>query len=136
MQYLFNESIVDLRNELLFNNVKTFEKDCENIDKTIDDIYESNDSDIEDFSDLLIIINNYCYNILKNNEYNKENKLQITELRLKAKRKAKQKYRDFKYDNRRFWNCNEAHQHYHELVEFVWKPSVKELKEIIELLSL
>ena len=56
---------------------------------------------------------------------------QLLECRIYAKKMVKKKYRDFKYDGRKFWNWENSHQQYAECVEYIWKPSVDNLKKIL-----
>jgi len=44
----------------------------------------------------------------------------------------KYKYRDYKYNKRKFWNCEEADYQYHEFMEYIWRPSLEKIRELVK----
>ena len=54
------------------------------------------------------------------------------QLRVYAKKRVKAKFRDFKSNNRQFWNWGQAGEQYAELVTYIWKPSVAKSKELVD----
>ena len=137
MEYLFCDQIISLKvlqfPEIFksdYYDLKNFDNDCLVVKNTIKNLYESNDEDIEDFTDLIIIINNACFSIMRNKIFNYEQIIKFSKLRIYAKKMVKKKYRDYKYNNRIFFNNDLAHQQYFELVEYIWKPSVQKYIEL------
>lgn len=121
------KKLIELK--LIINFDNDFDNNLKLLDDTIDDLYKSDNEDIEDFSDLISYINEICYNIYGN--ISKEDRYRLLQLRIKAKKQVKQKFRDYKYNNRKFWNHEEANRQYAELVECVWNPSVITISNMI-----
>jgi hypothetical protein len=97
----------------------------------IDQMYNSNDDDIEDFYDLISCINDHTYKVLKNKNLSNEEKSNFCKnVRIYAKKQVKHKFRDWKYDKRTFWNSDEAGFQYFEGIVYIWKPSVNHYLEI------
>ena len=119
-----------LFNKKSYNN-SNFNEDCDILDKTIDNLYDSNTEDIEDFTDIISILNESCYYILKNYKFSLDQCKKILDLRIKAKNKTYQKYKDYKYNKRRFWNDDKAELQYYNLNIYIWKPSVEKIEELL-----
>jgi hypothetical protein len=111
-------------------DLKQFDDDCNKIKSLIVEMYKDDKEDIESFSDLIELINMITYEVISNSIFNDEQIIQIMKIRVLAKKQVKQKYRDYKCKSRKFWNHEEANQHYYALVEYVWKPSVKKVTEL------
>ena len=99
--------------------------------------YNDNGEDIEDFFDILALINNitwHCFRVLvlTQPKFVPENLEKMTDLRMFAKKQVKQKYRDFKNNQRVFWNCEEASFQYQAGIQCVWAPSVVEYTKVIK----
>lgn len=112
-------------------DVKEFDGDCKYLRQVIDELYKSDNEDIEDFSDLIMIFNDICFAVIKNLAFNTDQLKVISRIRIEAKKAVKQKYRDFKYKGRQFWNYQEANQQYYELVTYVWEPSVEKYLSLV-----
>jgi hypothetical protein len=78
------------------------------------------------------IINVCAKVIIINNEFPIVAVSKILQVRIQSKKLLKKKYRDYKYNERVFWNHEEAPQQYAKCLTYVWKPSVIEMKELIK----
>ena len=128
-----NEFIIKYRD--IFNplyNKNMFMQDTKEIELFIKRMYESNDCDIEDFFDLISVINEVTYRCIENPQSERWQICKMLRIRVIAKKNAKRKYRDYKYKNRKFFNYEEADQQYNEGVEYIWKPSVDKVKLLYE----
>lgn len=112
-------------------NLINFDSDCMVIKKFIEETYKSNDEDIKDFSNLITIINDICYTVVENKIFSTKNLQQIANIRLLAKELIKKKFREYEYNDRQFWNYQEAEIHYSDFLVNIWKPSVKKFIELM-----
>lgn len=102
----------------------------------IDRMYESNDDDIEDFYDLISLINEHTFNVLLDKNLSDLAKSNFTRnVRIYAKKRVKRKFRDWKYEGRKFWNNEEAERQYAEGLDYIWKPSVIRYSKVLEVLK-
>ena len=131
LEFLFCDEVKKLQ-ELCYPDTfgLFFTEDCKMLTKAVDNIYGRDDYDIEDSSDIIQMINSIVMRIIIDDNFTVDQKRELLKIRIYSKKMAKKKYRDFKYNDRTFWNCEEAHQQYNELVKYVWKPSVAEIKKL------
>lgn len=93
----------------------------------IDKSYASDDEDIEDLGDIIMLLNQHTERMIKDlTNYTNSHVAEMIVLRVYAKKSVKTKFRDFKYKGRKFWNDDEAFFQYQELVK-QWKESVNSL---------
>lgn len=126
-----------------------FDTYCKDIDKLIQSSYLSDDTDIEDIGDLIMLLNMIIDKMWigekQANEY-----YELLLLRKKAKKLAHKKFREgydwiyrdeikqkkvepiIKYSDekpRNYWNVHECVFQYNELVKYIWKPSTEKIKK-------
>jgi hypothetical protein len=103
------------------------------IHNLIKDEYNNDDNDIEDFYDIIIIINNVTYDLIINMDVNPDilHKF-LRECRIFAKKQVKEKFRDVKYKGRKIFSYEEADRQYFEGVKYVWEPSVQQITQLYE----
>lgn len=128
-----------------------FDTKCKSIGELVVSSYESAYEDIEDLGDIIVCVDN----LIKKLWIDKENFfkfIKLSSLRIQIKKLAHKKFRegyDYIYKDmiksghkkhkikyldevpRKFANVEECETQYHELVKFVWEPSVLDMKEII-----
>jgi len=51
------------------DDIKEFDKICDKMRDIADDMYKDNDTDLEDFGDLIQMMNTITYEIIKNKKY-------------------------------------------------------------------
>lgn len=124
-----------------------FDTYCKDIDKLIQSSYLSDDTDIEDIGDLIMLLNM----IIDKMWIGEKQALEYYELlllRKKAKKLAHKKFREgydwiyrdeikqkkvepiIKYSDekpRNYWNVHECVFQYNELVKYIWKPSTEKI---------
>lgn len=127
---IFSPIVLDLRNNINIYNNDDIENNVELINKTIDDMYESDDEDIEDFYDLIMVINDIVENAIKNSRISTYNLSILMKSRIYAKKRVKQKFRECK--TRNYEDCITAELSYTESVKHIWKPSVIKLIELVK----
>lgn len=114
--------------------------------------YQNDSTDIEDMTDLIILIDNQIQELFISEEHiNKFNELIF--LRKKVKKMAHKKFREgydwvhsdeiakenikpiIKYPDekpRNFWNVEECELQYYELCNYVWKQGLDKLKDLLD----
>ncbi len=137
LDYLFSKNVKKIQAEFILESLdidydlNDFDKDCELIEKCIDDSFKSDDEDVEDLGDIIQITNIILNKIIPNKKFTNDHIQKILYLRKKAKKMSNQKTRDAK-NGRKFWNNEEAVQQFCELCDHVWHPSVTTIKELCE----
>ncbi len=137
LEHLFSQNVKKIQNEFILESLdigydlNDFDKDCDLIEKCIDDSYKSDDEDVEDLGDIIQITNIILEKIIPNNKFTNDHIYKMLYLRKKAKKMSNQKTRDAKV-GRDFWNSDEAIQQFCELCEYTWHPSVTKIKELCE----
>lgn len=135
---LYCETIKNLKSEgipdIFVTNLtkEEFEKKINFINEKIKQSFESNDEDIEDLGDIVILIHMTCTNIIKNEHYSDDQILKIISSRMFAKKQMKYKMREARDKGRKFWQSDDAEYQYQEHLQHFWKDCVVELREIIE----
>ncbi len=136
---LFAEQVLIVRD--IFTDSQINNVDFEEIEKQIESLYLDNSEDIESFSDMLMLINNFLIKCIKDVNWNSSNILKLLSLRMRTKKLTKKKTKeglmylnpDKKYESgehaRNYFNVEECAYSYHECVEYVWKPSILKLEE-------
>ncbi len=123
--------------------------DYDRLNELIKENYESDDTDIEDLDDMIMLLNSHLFKNLENGELSdkiKNNKL--LDLRLLAKKYSNRKYREGmlylypeqsnnykKYGDekpRDFFEVDSVHYQYMSLLNYTWKPSIARYKEYLE----
>lgn len=100
MEGLFSYITLELKKYILFNETSI---DVTTVRNYIDRMYESNEDDIEDFYDLIILLNELVLKFIEIDTISNEKlKVIIKDCRIYAKKQVKRKYRDCKYNNRAF----------------------------------
>jgi len=152
---LFSEQTNNLRLlcSLLDPNIQSdeFEKIKNDIAEIVEDSYKSSDTDIEDLGDIIMIIDDMINKMWIDKDHCRKF-YDLIKLRKQTKKLANKKYRegfDYIHENdiknniitskiknpdekpREFWNVEECDQQYYELIIYVWKPSVLNLKELM-----
>ena len=95
-------------------------------------MYESNTTDIEDFYDLIIIVNDYTCMQLQDRSVPASLLADLISVRVYCKKCVKRKFRDWKYNKRHFWNDEEAEYQYFAGKE-MWQESVAKIRELAAL---
>lgn len=106
-------------------DISKFDQDIKLLERSLVKSYESNDEDIEDLSDIISIINLSTNNIIMNVSFKGSHITRTFNLRIVGKKTIKKKYSEFKYNDRRFFNHEEAHIQFTEFLSSIWKPSVR-----------
>lgn len=115
------------------DDMKEFNEDIKDMRKLIDDIYNDDKSDIEDMFDLISIINEIALEMIYNKNVSDKSLHEfLKNVRIYAKKQVKQKFRDYKYNGRNFWNHEEASNAYFSCTNYIWKPSVSKVCFAIE----
>lgn len=142
LDYLFCDQVKNIKFELSlpFEDIS-----FETIEENIVLNYKSNDTDIEDMSDIIQMLNMYICEMLKKvDPHQKENRKVIIPIynKLLAKKLANKKYREgadkCKYPDeqpREYFNSDECGFQYNELVKYIWKPSVTEIADYVKAAS-
>jgi len=112
-------------------DLSEFEKDCDMIEQCINDSYRSNDEDIEDLEDVILICETILNHIILDEKYDENKISKLLKLRKHAKKLCNQKYRDYKYDNRQFWNFEEASYQYSAVWDH-WRKSTDKIKKLLD----
>lgn len=96
----------------------------------VDEMRASND-DIEDFYDLIMVINNMVYERVPektpDTQEEADRLIELFDARVYAKKQVKGKFRDLKSGARAYQNLREATAQYFSGVKYVWEPSVAKL---------
>lgn len=124
MSGLFSESCKRVNTILCMLQPETFEEELTKIKNQIDISYESDDEDIEDLGDIIMLLNEYSEHMIKDLNFTNSHVADMIVMRVYAKKLVKKKFRDV--NNRNFWNKDEAFFQYQELV-IQWKESVNNL---------
>ena len=105
---LFSETTKQLQSlnipQIFSENIDNFEELLGKIEKYIEISYKSDKDDIEDMGDIIQLLNISTYNAIENLMLSDEQVYKVIRIRVLAKKKSKYKYREFKYDGRKFWN--------------------------------
>jgi hypothetical protein len=128
---IFSKITIEFRNEILDITPENFETKVEVAIGLIDKMYRDDDSDIEDFYDLIMVVNDITHDVIKFDRFSNDQVLSfIRDVRIYAKKQVKRKYRDHKYNGRKFWQSEDADTQYALGVEYIWKPSVKKVRDL------
>jgi hypothetical protein len=117
-----------------YDVIDIINNDLEIINNFIDSSYKSDDDDIEDLYDIITIINDMVFKILNGhkNELCTDDIIKLLDCRLYGKKMVKKKYKEYKYDGRKFWNHEDAQNQYEMCTTHIWKPSVIKLSQILK----
>jgi hypothetical protein len=113
--------------------IKDYENICENMRNVANEMYNDDETDLEDFGDLIQMINIITYEMIKNKKIS-NHKFQyfLVNVRVYSKKQMKYKYRDYKYNKRKFWNYEDADHQYYEFMEYIWKPSLEKIRQLVK----
>lgn len=138
MDHLFSDNVKKIQESNIIQaikndkyDLKNYDKDCDIIEKCITDSYNSNEEDIEDLDDIITITNILLNEIILNVDYEDEKVSRMLQLRKYAKKMCNKKFRDYKYDDRNFWNDYEAEYQYHQ-VWISWRRDTEKIKELLK----
>ena len=123
--YVFSDIVLDLKSHKLDNNMPI------HIKKAIDEMITSTTNDIEDFYDLIMLINSITYAAIEDKNMNDEFVGKLITLRVYAKKQVKYKFRALKDDKEK--DLHEATRQYFDGVKYVWKPSLTKLAELVKI---
>ena len=131
---LFSSTVRSLQEKGYPDNFKLhtdlFDKHVEILRQHLQIAYESNNEDIEDFCDLIQMVNLCTENVIIDSDYSNFETLKMLRVRIESKKLIKKKYREFKYEERLFFNHEEAYQQFAEFLQYVWKPSVIHIEKL------
>lgn len=128
-----------------------FEENLKEFEEISTDSYNTNDEDIEDLGDILMLCNQVMFHILTN-KTNLDKYYNIILTRKSIKKLINKKFRevhDFVYSNqinnkkidrktkpdetpREIWNCYECEYQYASISRYIWQPSTDKLKQVTE----